>query len=381
MTARVLVVDDNPANRKLLEARLNAEYFEVLTATERPRRDRDLREGAVRHRAARRDDAGHGRLRGLPAAEEPHRRPRICRSSWSPRSTSPPTACAGSRPAPTISSPSRSTKSQLIARVRSLARLKVAIDELRNRANTTVALGMIAPFATPERRRRPARPHAARRRPQEFGRAPRRRRSAPHHAVTVETERAGGDVQGGRGQCRRHHHQPRAWRATTRCGCAARSARSSARATCRSSLIADPEDRQRVLRGLELGVNDWLARPVDRNELLARVRTQLRQKRYADCLREKVQQSIELALVRSADRPQQPPLPGKPSGDDDRERAHAPLAADADDPRHRPLQARQRHLRPRRRRRGAEGRSPTGCAASSAAATSCAGSAARNSSS
>ena len=51
-----------------------------------------------------------------------------------------------------------------------------------------------------------------------------------------------------------------------------------------------------MLRGLDLGVNDCLTRPVDRNELLARVRTQLRQKRYADCLREKVQQSIELAL-------------------------------------------------------------------------------------
>ena len=32
MTARVLVVDDIPANIKLLEARLSAEYFEVLTA-------------------------------------------------------------------------------------------------------------------------------------------------------------------------------------------------------------------------------------------------------------------------------------------------------------------------------------------------------------
>ena len=32
MTARVLVVDDNVANVKLLESRLHAEYFEVLTA-------------------------------------------------------------------------------------------------------------------------------------------------------------------------------------------------------------------------------------------------------------------------------------------------------------------------------------------------------------
>ena len=34
MTARVLVVDDIPANRKLLDARLSAEYFEVATASD-----------------------------------------------------------------------------------------------------------------------------------------------------------------------------------------------------------------------------------------------------------------------------------------------------------------------------------------------------------
>src|SRR5271154_5261207 len=33
MSARVLVVDDVPANVKLLEARLTAEYFDVITAT------------------------------------------------------------------------------------------------------------------------------------------------------------------------------------------------------------------------------------------------------------------------------------------------------------------------------------------------------------
>jgi len=36
MTARVLVVDDIPANVKLLEARLSAEYFDVMTAQSGP---------------------------------------------------------------------------------------------------------------------------------------------------------------------------------------------------------------------------------------------------------------------------------------------------------------------------------------------------------
>jgi two-component system cell cycle response regulator len=34
MTARILVVDDIPANVKLLEAKLSAEYFDVLTAAD-----------------------------------------------------------------------------------------------------------------------------------------------------------------------------------------------------------------------------------------------------------------------------------------------------------------------------------------------------------
>src|SRR4051812_25706258 len=33
MSARILVVDDVPANVKLLEARLSAEYFDVITAS------------------------------------------------------------------------------------------------------------------------------------------------------------------------------------------------------------------------------------------------------------------------------------------------------------------------------------------------------------
>lgn len=62
-------------------------------------------------------------------------------------------------------------------------------------------------------------------------------------------------------------------------------------------LIADLEDRDRVLRGLDLGVNDYLTRPVDPTELLARLRTQIRHKRYADSLNESLQASIEMAVV------------------------------------------------------------------------------------
>jgi len=61
--------------------------------------------------------------------------------------------------------------------------------------------------------------------------------------------------------------------------------------------IADAENNARLLRGLEIGVNDYLLRPVDKNELMARVRTQIKRRRYTDQLRDNVQNSIEAAIT------------------------------------------------------------------------------------
>jgi len=293
MTARILVVDDNPANRKLLEVRLNAEYFDVLTATNGPDAIAmcekamcdivlldvmmpDMDGFEVCRRLKSHISTAHLPIVMVTALDQPADRVRGLEAGADDFLTKP------------------IDEMQLIARVRSLARLKVVIDELRNRANTTVALGMIAPFATPSA---------------EDGRRGRllivddRKSSSerimqalsPHHAVTIEA-----------------NAQEAMFKAAEDnvdviivslglLGYDALRLCSQIRALERTRnlpilVIADLEDRQRVLRGMELGINDWLSRPVDRNELLARVRTQLRQKRYADSLREKVQQSIELAL-------------------------------------------------------------------------------------
>jgi len=61
--------------------------------------------------------------------------------------------------------------------------------------------------------------------------------------------------------------------------------------------VADADNNTRLLRGLEIGVNDYLLRPVDKNELLARARTQIRKRRYTDHLRDNVQNSIEMAIT------------------------------------------------------------------------------------
>ncbi len=51
------------------------------------------------------------------------------------------------------------------------------------------------------------------------------------------------------------------------------------------------------MRGLDLGVNDYLLRPVERNELLARVKTQIRRKRHTDYLRNRLEESVEAAIT------------------------------------------------------------------------------------
>jgi two-component system cell cycle response regulator len=61
--------------------------------------------------------------------------------------------------------------------------------------------------------------------------------------------------------------------------------------------IAEADNNARLLRGLEIGVNDYLMRPIDRNEMLARVRTQIKKKRYTERLRDNVQASIEMAIT------------------------------------------------------------------------------------
>jgi two-component system cell cycle response regulator len=62
-------------------------------------------------------------------------------------------------------------------------------------------------------------------------------------------------------------------------------------------LVADEAELPRLAKGLDLGANDYILRPVDRNELLARGRTQLRRKRLNDRLRENYQKSLSLALT------------------------------------------------------------------------------------
>jgi two-component system cell cycle response regulator len=62
-------------------------------------------------------------------------------------------------------------------------------------------------------------------------------------------------------------------------------------------IIVEPGDDARLLRGLDMGVNDYIVRPVDPNELVARVRTQMKRKRYTDFLRTRLEETVEMAIL------------------------------------------------------------------------------------
>jgi two-component system, cell cycle response regulator len=294
MTARILVVDDIAPNVKLLEARLTAEYFDVLTASNGREAlqicEQDLCDIVlldvmmpgmdgfeVCRRIKTNPTTAHLAVVLITALDQPADRLRGLEAGADDFLT---------KPIDEVS---------LVARVRSLVRLKVVVDELRNRANTTLALKAEEEAAALlAEEDRPARILLV------DDRASSRERilqalGARHNVVAESNSQEAlfkaaednyelfivslglSDYDGLRlcSQIRaleRTRHLP-------------------------ILVIAEIEDRDRILRGLELGVNDYLSRPIDRNELLARVRILLRGKRYADRLREKVQHSIELAIV------------------------------------------------------------------------------------
>ncbi len=64
-------------------------------------------------------------------------------------------------------------------------------------------------------------------------------------------------------------------------------------------MVGEETDMKRIAQGLEIGAHDYILRPVDRNEFLARVRTQVRRKRYQDRLRANYEMSLSLALTDS----------------------------------------------------------------------------------
>ncbi len=61
-------------------------------------------------------------------------------------------------------------------------------------------------------------------------------------------------------------------------------------------LMIDEDGTDLLVKGFDLGVNDYLIEPVDTNEMQARVVTQVRRKRYQDALRATQEENITMAV-------------------------------------------------------------------------------------
>tara|TARA_R110002094_G_scaffold219033_1_gene190818 strand:- start:3052 stop:4419 length:1368 start_codon:yes stop_codon:yes gene_type:complete len=62
-------------------------------------------------------------------------------------------------------------------------------------------------------------------------------------------------------------------------------------------LVCDQSERAKAGKGLDIGASDVIISPVDRQELMARVRTQTRRSRYIDLLRKRVDRGLELSVI------------------------------------------------------------------------------------
>jgi two-component system cell cycle response regulator len=62
-------------------------------------------------------------------------------------------------------------------------------------------------------------------------------------------------------------------------------------------VVSEIDDEKRAVRALDVGASDIVLKPIDPEELNARVKTQLRKRRYLDALRNRLDQSMELAVT------------------------------------------------------------------------------------
>ena len=293
MTARILIVDDVPANTRLLEAKLSAEYYQVASAKDGFDALRMALEwqpdlilldvmmpGMDGFECCR-------RLKGDPttlhipvvmvtALGEPAERLHGLESGADDFLTKP------------------VEYETLMARVRSLVRLKRLLDEWRARGETARAMGLTSESVAP--------PSV----------------SGARALVVDDWDLGAQTIQ----------------EALSRDGIVAGRARTGAEAMELSAaipfdlivlslslveedplklasslraadatheipmlLIAEPEERDSILRGFDLGANDWLVLPLDENELRARARNQIRRKFYQDRLRTDLGTALELALI------------------------------------------------------------------------------------
>ncbi len=294
MTARILVVDDILPNVKLLEAKLTAEYFDVLTASDGPT--------ALEIADAESPDLilldvmmpgmdGFEVCEKLKLNPKTRHIPVVMVTALSDVNDRVRGLKAGaddflSKPVNDIA---------LFARVRSLARLKVMMDELRVRQQTTGGEDLFEEEMGEDSTFSDARVLVVE--SSEFlG-----KKIAEHLAsADCQVERVtSGDEGLTQGRQERYDLIMAGLDIGGEDGLRLCSQFRSQEETRHVPilLVLDETDLAQLAKGLDLGVTDYLIKPIDRNELLARARTQIRRRRYHDQLRGLLESSVSMAYT------------------------------------------------------------------------------------
>jgi two-component system cell cycle response regulator len=290
----VLIVDDIPTNVRLLEARLTAEYFEVRTASSGRDALAICAEGAtdivlldvmmpemdgfeVCRRLKADAMTAHIPVVMITALDQPSDRVKGLQAGADDFLT---------KPVDDV---------QLMARVKSLVRLKALTDELRARAQTGQEIAIEdAARAMDAANADEGRILLVDSDPRSAERI--RGYLAASHKVDVLVNPAEAAMQVASGQYELAVVSMALGEFDPLRVCSQMRTLEQTRGLP-ILLIAEDSDRARVVRGLDLGVNDFIMRPVERNELAARVRTQIRRYRYAAELRRTVTNTLALAVT------------------------------------------------------------------------------------
>ena len=294
MTARVLVVDDIATNVRLLEVRLAAEYYDVVTASS-GQQALDICNHShvdiVLLDVMMPEMDGFEVCRRLKANPKTHHLPVVLITALDQPSDRVEGLEAGADEF--LAKPYDDM--QLMARVKSLVRLKVLTDELRARATTGQQLAIEDAARAMDNL---AASGGSILIVDNDARQAERLKSylSPEHDVDVLTEPADAVFQ----VTGKHYELAlvsMALRDFDPLRVCSQIRTLEHTRNLPIILVADEGDRPKVVRALELGVNDFIMRPVERNELAARTRTQLRRHRYALELRQSVTNTMALAIT------------------------------------------------------------------------------------
>ena len=292
MSARILVVDDLEPNRRLLEALLTADYYDVLMATR----------GEEGVQLAKREKPdlilmdvmmpggidGYEACRRLKSMPETRHIPVVILTTLDDRDNRVRGLQAGAEEF--LTKPIDDV--QLMARVKSLLTLKVVIDELRAREASGKRMGIITdetrPDAVDQHRVFAGNVLVVDDNPTQIKRI--QTALGVEHRVNLLGDDAGAGSPD-LAVVSVHAKSFDGFRVIARMR--------SGEATRHLPILAivDPDDRKRALRALELGAHDIILRPIDEEEIIARARTLMRRKRYMDTLRQRLDQSLELAIT------------------------------------------------------------------------------------